>query len=333
MESEALAAVTSHSVVASYRAAQAFALTPLTVGVGLVLAVVVAGAAVGCRHRRNAAGGGVPVDVGAVELVPPSEASPGELGTVLHGAARYEQVSATVLDLVRRGHLHLTPNEVVDGADSEWELELGDGRDSLRGYEEVLLDELGVRTGPEIYPNLTKRSSAKVAAVLRTEVARRGWFTDDPARTQTAAYLAAGAGVLVGVLVTVSLAMLTTWAAVGLGLVLGSLLALTVARRSAVLTSEGQHLAAQALAVQRGLTQHARDIDARYFPYAVALGVSTKFAKSLAARGVAIPGWVTANGTDPITWTSMDTLALQGSRFGPSAATAVAADFPPVNLS
>jgi len=72
MESEALAAVTSHSVVASYRAAQAFALTPLTVGVGLVLAVVVAGAAVGCRHRRNAAGGGSPVEVGAVELGTPT---------------------------------------------------------------------------------------------------------------------------------------------------------------------------------------------------------------------------------------------------------------------
>lgn len=123
-------------------------LTPPPFGVAVSVSLLVAGVAVYRRRRRNAVdseGGG---EVTEVKLAPPVVATPGELGTVLYGRAEYVQVSATVLDLAERGHLHVRPLTIPEDAeDCEWELELGTGRDALRGYEQVLLDELGV-SGP-----------------------------------------------------------------------------------------------------------------------------------------------------------------------------------------
>jgi len=73
-----------------------FAVTPVTVGMGLFMALPIGGGAVWQRWRRQAGGGAVGVQ-GAddgIEVVPSPKATPGELGTVLAGGATYEQVSA-----------------------------------------------------------------------------------------------------------------------------------------------------------------------------------------------------------------------------------------------
>jgi len=315
-------------VVAGDGTGHALSLTPATFGVGVSVSLLVAGVAVYRRRRRNAVGIEEGGEVAEVKLAPPIVATPGELGTVLYGRAEYVQVSATVLDLAERGHLHVRPLTIPeDVEDREWELELRAGRDALRGYEQILLDELGVRTGPERYPNLTNRSTRKVAAALYTEVARRGWFIDDPTRARRRAYGVASIEVLIGVLATIALAVFSTWAIIGLGFLLGSLGALAVANRGAVRTSEGQHLAADANAVRRGMSERTRDVDARYFAHAVALGMSAKLARSLRARGVEIPGWLTTTATTSVTWTSIGALALQGSRYGPSVTAGLSTNF------
>jgi len=216
----------------------AFSLTLTTVTFGLLVALLVSGLAVRGRWQRKAVDAVGVGDGDAVELAPPPGCTPGELGTILNGGAAYEQVSATVIDLLGRGHLRVRPLPPVTAEATIWELAIDSGSDALRGYEQVLLDELRVRTGPEEYPNLTKQSNAKVAAALQAAVARQGWFTDDPARSRTAAYVWAGSGVLIGVVTTIILAIVSTWAVVGVGLVLGSLVALLMANRRAVRTVE-----------------------------------------------------------------------------------------------
>jgi len=89
--------------------------------------------------------------------VPPRSATPGELGTVMNRRATYEQITATLLDLAARGHLTITPLPPADDT-AWWQLEMAAGHDQLRPFEQLLLTETRVRTGPERFPNLTKGS-------------------------------------------------------------------------------------------------------------------------------------------------------------------------------
>jgi len=219
-----------------------FTVTPVTVGMGLFMALLIGGGAVWQRWRRQAGGAvGVQGADDGIEFVPSPKATPGELGTVLAGGATYEQVSATVIDLAERGHLQARPlPSTLEGITLSWALELRTGPDDLRGYEDVLLDELGVRAGPQQFPSLTNRSAARVAALLQAAVVRHGWFTDDPQKARSHAVAWAGAGLLAGLLTTIVLGVFTAWAMVGLGVMVGSLLALTVAGRAAVCSREAR---------------------------------------------------------------------------------------------
>lgn len=302
------------ATTAADRVTHGFALTPGTVGVGLIVLLLTGGAAVWSRGRRTMAG--AVVAEGADVTVASLEATPGEMGTVLYGGATYDQVSATVIDLAERGHLHARPlPSSLDGITLSWALELRAGQNSLRDYENVLLDELGVRKGPQEFPCLTNRSVGRVAGILHGAVVKQGWFTDDPQRARAYAYIWAGTGLLTGGVATIVLGMFTTWGVVGLGLVAGSLVALTVAGRKAVLTREGQQLAIRACSLQDDLTKRPRHVEPRCFAHAVALGVSSTFAADLDARGADTPDWITADDTIPITWTSVDDFALT-ARYG-----------------
>jgi len=305
------------AVASATTVTHAFMVTPGTVGVGLFMALLIGGGAVWQRRRRQAAGAvGIEGADDGVEFVPSLDATPGELGTVLAGGATYDQVSATVIDLAERGHLHARPlPSTLEGITLSWALELRTGQDDLRGYEDVLLDELGVRAGPQQFPSLTNRSAVRVAALLQAAVVQHGWFTDDPQKARSHAAAWAGTGLLAGLLTTIVLGVFTSWALVGLGVMVGSLLALAVAGREAVRTRQGQELTAHARALRRGLIHRPSQIEPRCFAHAVALGVSTTFATALDARRADTPGWVTADDTSAVTWTSVDDLALT-SRYG-----------------
>ena len=291
------------------------AMTPAAVGIGVVVGLVVVAVAVHRRWRRTAAGGSRVNDAVISELIPPADATPGELGTVFFGETKYNQVSATVIDLAERGHLHAHAlPSAIEGVTLSWLLEFHNGRDALRRYEEVLVDELGLRAEPQVFPTLTHGATTKIATAVHAEVVQRGWFVDDPTRARSHSYRGAGAGVLLGLVATFVLGALTTWAAVGLGLMLGSLIALTIADRSAVLTTEGHQLAARAHALRHGITQRPAHIESYCFSYAVALGVSTKFAAVLDARRAETPPWISDDNA-PVTWGSVDDFALT-ARYG-----------------
>ena len=222
-------------------------------------------------------------------VAPPAGVAPGVLGTVVFGRARYEQVTATMLDFASRGHLRIARLPDPSGADDTtwWQLQFTRGRDELRRCEQVLLDELGVRTGPERFPNLTNRSAGKVAGALEDEAAERGWLVDNPTRRLRA-----------------------TLAAV----------LLTSRRRSLHRTEGGTELAERGEAFQSALYTHHREVDAEWYPHAVALGRSVEFARTLDARGDPTPQWLVDEQEPPLTWANVSDLALKGSPYGPGAA-------------
>jgi len=219
-------------------------------------------------------------------VAPPQDVAPGVLGTVVFGRAGYEQVTATMLDLASRGYLRIVRLPDPSGADDMtwWELQSVRGRDELRGDEQVLVQELGVRTGPERFPNLTHRSAGKVAAALEDEAAERGWLIDNPPRRLRAAVESV----------------------------------LMARRRSALRRTEGgSELAERGRAFQSTLYTQYRGAVPEWYPHAVALGGSAEFTRTLNARGDPTPSWIVAEEDPPLTWADVSDLALKGSPYGP----------------
>jgi len=255
-------------------------------------------------------------------VVPPDGAAPGELGTVMNCSAGYEQVTAALLDLAGRGHLVITrlPAEGAEGGITWWELEWADGADELRPHEQVLIDVLNVRSGPERFPNLTNSSAGTVAAALLADGATRGWFTFDPRRRRCASLRTVGIAAISAVILAVALGKLTGATVLAFPVIILAIGGLLVAarRRPAVRTCAGDDLAARGSAFSETLLFQPRDVDARYFAHAVAVGKGREFARALTARGDPPPDWIAVEGDTTLTWAAVADLASKGSPYGPT---------------
>ena len=118
---------------------------------------------------------------GRIDSTPPPGIPPGELGALVLPEAHYQQATATLLDLAERGHLqialHIAPTS--EDPTAWWTLAPAAGRDPLRDYERVLLEEVGTTSGPVQFPNLTIQSVDRVARTLRKAAHHRSNHTDN----------------------------------------------------------------------------------------------------------------------------------------------------------
>lgn len=311
----------------TFSPAQAFRVTPATAGlaVGLLLLLVLP-AVVGAGRGREQGGGGM---TPAPQLIPPQDALPGQLGTVVDGHAQRHEVSATLLDLAVRGFLRI---EELTGADDEgdpptdWRLvrTTAADRTGLRPYEHALLDALfvgGDTVDLSALQSTFTRTQQQLCASMYRDVVELGWFHADPAAIRRRWYTT-GAGTLVaGVLLTIGLAIGTTWALVGLGVVLAGLVLLCLAGRMPRRTAAGarvrrqtevfrDHLAGRGSAPSPStadLADSARtDLAVRYLPYAVALGVEQEWEQALRRAGVqSAPDWYTSTHPTGAVWSSV----------------------------
>lgn len=303
---------------------RAFSLTPAT---GLVAALVTA-AGVGHAVRRIRRDGrdeqftdlvpgltpapGRAARVGrrrrapvAVQFTPPSGLRPGELGTLVDERADPHDVTATLVDLAVRGYLRIEQRTEPGAKDGDWRLvRLREPDDALVGYERTLLDEL-VADRPEVTLSDLRTtfasSMAKVQAALYEEVTAKGWFRRNPASAR-ARWAGAGAGVLaLGVVATVLLALATTWALVGVAVVLVGAVVLAMSPAAPARTATGTAVLAQTEGFRRYLAtaeadqlrfEEGQDLFSRYLPFAVAFGLTERWARvfaDLAAQGRALP--------------------------------------------
>jgi len=118
---------------------------------------------------------------GHIASTPPPGIPPGELGALVLPEAHYQQATATLLDLAKRGHLQIALHTAPTSEDATawWTLAPAAGRDQLRDYERVLLEEVGVTTGPVQFPNLTIQSVDRVARTLRKAAHHRSNHTEN----------------------------------------------------------------------------------------------------------------------------------------------------------
>lgn len=319
---------------------RAFALTPATGGLTALLALVGVGAVVRRARRQGRdeqylglTPGLSPVPgeegavgprrdgVAAVQFTPPSGFRAGHLGTLLDEQADNHDVTATLVDLAVRGYLVIEQVEPSSGRKGgDWRLtRLRPDTADLESAERTLLDELFSGRDSVLLSDLrTTFASAtgKVRAALYDDVTAHGWFRGNPSSIRTR-WALAGVGILVlGVLLTVLLAAVSSWGLLGLAVVLVGVVVLVTTRTAPARTADGTAVLVQAQGFRRYLAtaeadqirfEEGQDVFSRYLPYAIAFGLTERWARVVAdavaqGRPVAEPTWYHGTTAWPALW-------------------------------
>lgn len=283
-----------------WAASRAFAVTPWTVGVSFM---VVGSGLWWLVHRvrthgRDAPAGAHGGHVG-VQVTPPPGLRPGQLGTLVDERADPHDVTATLVDLAVRGYLVIQAMEPsaaggsTDG-DPDWRLMRTDEPHAdLRPFEAALLDHLFAQRAAVTLSDLTSTSAEAMGAVqdaLYQDVTARGWFRGNPAEARASWGARAALLLLGGVVLTVLLALWTSWALVGLAVVVvGVVMAVTTGAAPAR-TAGGTAVLAQAEAFRRHLetvdpqqvrVERGDDVVGSYLPFAVAFGLTERWGEAI----------------------------------------------------
>ena len=291
--------------------------------------------AVGARSRR-------PV---AVQFQPPAGFRAGQIGTLVDEVADPHDVTATIIDLAVRQYLRIVRLE--DGTtDGDWRLDRSDKpADDLLPFEALLLDEIFDNRASVQLSDLKTTfatSMASVQSALYDDVTSRGWIRGNP---KSARLAWAGQGVLLllaGIAVTVLLAVRTHWGLVGLPLVGVGVLMLALTSSAPARTAAGTAVLHQAEGFRLYLAtaeanqlrfEEGEDLFSRYLPYAVAFGLTERWAylfAQLAAQGrvLAEPGWYISPYHGLAFWSMAGTLGRDLSGFSSAATTALTAPAP-----
>ncbi len=321
---------------------RAFQRTPVTVGVGGVLLVLLVGG-LGTliyrtgRDRRyqgsavdaafgNAGAGDERVpffgkDPIPVEFVPPDGMRPGLMGALIDERANALDVTATIVDLASRGFLTITeiPKHGLFGH-TDWTLTELDKKEDLVKYERTLLDSLFAgRTEVKLseLKNTFATKLQKVESQLYDELVRQGWYSKRPDRTRAAAgWLGSGLLVL-AVGITVVLAIWTHLALLGVPLVIGAVLLLFAARTAPSRTPQGTAALIRTLGFKRFIDESEKNraqfaeqqnLFTEYLPYAVVFGATERWAKAftgLDGQPPTGPGWyVSSHPFEPLLFVS-----------------------------
>lgn len=337
--------------------------TPLTVGGGGLLGLALAGGAAWLVRRNRdehyvgltpglspAAGSTASTARGrartpvAVRFTPPDDAGPAQVGTVLDEVAHSHDVTAALVDLAVRGHLRIEAVQAAgadrsdEDGDEGWRLvRLPPPGDDLRTHERTLLDGLfGDADVVELEDVEFLTVLGATQQDLYREVTEHGWFRTDPASARRR-WFAAGMGLLVlGIGLTLLLAFSLGAGLVGVGVVLGAVVVLSLSGRAAARTAAGSALLDQALGFKLYLAtaeadqirvEEAEQVFSRYLPYAIAFGEAEHWAgvfAELARRGHDLDTTAWWVGTSPV-WTSSSGFGAQLDSFTSSVSSSMTA--------
>ena len=297
--------------------ANAFEVTPLTVGLGggltiAGIAMVVLLATRRGRDRRytgsavdaamgNISGAEEPVPLlrresGPVEFVPPEDIRPGQVGTLVDEHANLLDVTASIVDLAVRGWLtikELAPEAHERHPDYELTATPGKGKGTPLPYEQMLLHELFDNRETVKLSDLKYKfrdSLSQVQSAMYDDAVTRGWYRIRPDRTRTIWVGIAVLTLAAGIGLTVLFAMFTSLAIVPLALVVTGLALLITAGHMPARTGSGTAMLSRVRGFRRLFDEGEEDTRARfaeqheifsqYLPYAIVFGCTKKWAKA-----------------------------------------------------
>ena len=286
--------------------ARAFSVKPLQLGIALGL-LVLGGLALYFLHRRTgadpAAGGDirrvgefVATGPGETEFRVVEDVRPGHVGTVADERVDPIDITASIVDLAVRGHLHITelPRESEFGR-TDWDLRRTSGADDLHAFEKELLDAIAPEGGSVKVSELADRVQGSAGAVqekLYDEMVSNGWYEQRPDATRNRwTQLALGA-LIIAVVVTGVLAAFTTFGLVGLVLIVLALGLIFVAQEMPSRTPKGVALLAGLDVLRSDLLSHPtnqmpegaefRELS-ELLPYAIVLGGADRWLEAIVA--------------------------------------------------
>ncbi|MEA2656637.1 MAG: hypothetical protein QOI23_2002 [Chloroflexota bacterium] len=291
----------------------AFELTPLTVGLFVLLTLVGIGL-VGWNwwvHGRDRAyltqhylappaAAGAPAeperiqpllshDTLVVEFGPPQNMRPAELGLILDESADTKDVTATIVDLAVRGFLTITENQKK----GDWTLTYKSGADEvLFPFEKTILD--GLFTGrTTVKLSALKGTFAPILKVaekqMYADAVSRRLFTSSPDQARTAWGFLGCSVVLVGFAATAGLGLAFGWGFVGLAIVIVGIVLTasfpfmpqrTAAGRDLMQHTLGFRLYMNTAEKYRQQFAEKAEIFTQLLPYAIVFGCVTQWAKA-----------------------------------------------------
>jgi Predicted membrane protein (DUF2207) len=246
--------------------------------------------------KKAAEGDHAPVDDG--RFCPPDGVRPGQIGTLIDEQADVIDVTATIIDLAVRRYLLIEELSRETYGRLDWQLRrLDQPADDLMPYERVLYDALFAGRDVVRLSELGGTFAGQLAAVrgaLYEDVVRQGWFTRRPdserTRWTTTGTVLAG----LGVIGTVTLALYTNLALIGLALVIAGAALAIGGQYMPAKTTHGATVLAHTLGFRahlyRGETPDAPPADrvaifSRYLPYAVVFDSVSRWAATVADVG------------------------------------------------
>jgi hypothetical protein len=251
-------------------------------------------------ERRKPLIGAPPV---SVEFVPPDKVRPGQVGTIVDEKADVVDVTATIVDLAVRKHLHIA--EIRDPGDTrptDWQLnKLTDGDAKFLRYERTLFDALFDGRDSVLLSDLKytfHTDLTRVRTQLYSDMVRQGWYRQSPARTRAAARALGVVLLIASVGVTALLAVWTHFALIGVGLVIAALVLLIVAPRFPARTGRGSAALARIQGFRLYIAtaeaeqmkfQEREQIFSEYLPYAIVFGLAERWARIFSDIGSVTP--------------------------------------------
>ncbi|MCD0450252.1 DUF2207 domain-containing protein [Actinocorallia sp. API 0066] len=274
--------------------ASSFAMNPVTGGALAALLVVLLGGFFLLYRLRGRDARAEVTETSHTEE-PPDGIRPGQVGTLIDEQADVIDVAATVIDLAVRGYILI---EEAAGK-GDWTLRrLNRPVNDLLHYEEILYDGLFIDGDTVKLADLGGRFATKLAqvrAALYVDVVKQGWFHRRPDAVRSRWTILGYLATVVGAVGTVALAIFTSYALVGLG-VLAFGLALTLfGKHMPAKTAKGSTVLAQTLGFQEHLRKGRADqvpdrqkiaLFSRFLPYAVVLDAVGPWSKTVETAGV-----------------------------------------------
>ncbi|WP_433352892.1 DUF2207 domain-containing protein [Microtetraspora malaysiensis] len=230
------------------------------------------------------------------QFTPPNDVRPGQIGTLIDEQADVIDVTATVVDLAVRGYLRIDeqPRQAYDAPD--WLLVRMPSAPvaSLLPYERALYDAVFEGRDAVLLSQLHGSFTAglsKVRDELYRDVVTQGWFARRPDSVRTRWTTVGVIAAVLGVVVTVALAWFTTYALLGLALIIAGAALSVGGHYMPAKTSKGAAVLAQTLGFREHLmTDEIGDIPpaqrielfSRYLPYAVVFDSVDRWARVVA---------------------------------------------------
>ena len=301
--------------------ARAFSVTPATIGGSAAMLILAVGGFSWLLWRRGrdlryrgsqidqVMGGPIETEVqsvplfeageGPVEFAPPEDIRPGEVGTLIDEEANTLDVTATIVDLAVRKFLVIEeiPKKWFLGK-PDWKLtKLPQDPDALLTYERTLFNGLFEDGDEVLLSDLKKTFSArlqKVKDALYRDVASKKWFVGRPDKVR-ALWTGIGVAALVlGIGITVVLAVFTHAGLLGVPLVLGGLLLASGGHRMPRRTAKGTAMTRRVSGFRRVIEtaeEHTakwaeqENVFTRFLPFAIVFDVTDKWAKAFEGLG------------------------------------------------